>query len=161
MREFRQIVEDETKALKELWLDWTNIQTDMVCLAIEVLGSAGIVVREEDQSRDLRVKVDTAGKRYFESISVHESVLDDIKRLDTSAQEVTETMFTTLIEQQKVRDMATFPFWLEAPAYENCCCSNSPLINTKKWARSRRYCKPLHDRRPLRLKEMEGGRLES
>ena len=114
MQDFRQIVEEEGAVIESLWRQWEEIQIETVCLAIEVLGSNDVILKEEDRSAIAPEKIDGAIQCYTQHQNVLRNTLDKITAMEGSAKNVASRTIKTLRAQQKVKPclFRILPKWL-------------------------------------------------
>jgi hypothetical protein len=103
MQDFRQIVEEEEAVIESLWRQWEGIQIETVCLAFEVLGSNGVILKEEDRSVIAPEKIDGAIRCYTQHQDALRNTLDKMTAMEGSAKNVTVQTMKTLRAQQKVK----------------------------------------------------------
>jgi hypothetical protein len=103
MQDFRQIVEEEEAVIESLWRQWEGIQIETVCLAFEVLGSNGVILKEEDRSVIAPEKIDGAIQCYTQHQDALRNTLDKMTAMEGSAKNVTVQTIKTLRAQQKVK----------------------------------------------------------
>jgi hypothetical protein len=103
MQDFRQIVEEEGAIIESLWRQWEEIQIETVCLAIEVLGSNEVILKEEDRSAIAPEKIDGAILCYTQHQDALRNTLDKITAMEGSAKNVASRTIKTLRAQQKVK----------------------------------------------------------
>ena len=103
MQDFRQIVEEEGAIIESLWRQWEDIQIETVCLAIEVLGSNDVILKEEDRSAIAPEKIDGAIQCYTQHQDALRNALDKITAMEGSVKNVASQTIKTLRAQQKVK----------------------------------------------------------
>jgi hypothetical protein len=103
MQVFQQIVEEEEKGFASLWQEWVEIQTRLICLAIEILGPDEVVIEEEEMSVIAPEKVDGAIQCHAKHQEVLKGTLDKMEAIQSSVKKVTSRTLKTLKDQQEVR----------------------------------------------------------
>ena len=103
IQDFRQIVEEEGAVIESLWRQWEEIQIETVCLAIEVLGSNEVILKEEDRSAIAPEKIDGAIQCHTQHQNALRNTLDKITAMEGSAKNVASRTMKTLRAQQKVK----------------------------------------------------------
>jgi hypothetical protein len=103
MQDFQQIVEEEEAAIESLWRQWEGIQIETVCLAIEVLGSNEVILKEEDKLAIAPEKIDGAIQCYTQHQDALREALDKITAMEGSVKNVASQTIKTLRAQQKVK----------------------------------------------------------
>jgi hypothetical protein len=103
MQGFQQLVEEEEKVLESLWQEWTEIQTETVCLALEVLGPDEVAIDEEIMSVVTPEKVDGAIQCHAQHQDAFKDALEKMVSMQKSIQIVTSRTLKTLKDQQEVR----------------------------------------------------------
>lgn len=136
MLEFRRVVDEEEKALEQLWQQWTDVQVETICLAIKVLGPDAVVVQKEDLSADLQGMVDAASKSHVQQEGVLTKSLDELARIEQFVKRTTDRTLKTLSEQQKVRLMTLSLRWRSTMLTLVVC-------NRHWWLPTKRRCRPL------------------
>ena len=101
MLEFMHVVEEEEKMLDKLWRQWTGIQLEMICLAMEVLGPDQIVLEEKHMSANVQEKVNAASQIHGQHKQALEETLDKTAAIEESSKKTTARTLKTLKDQQK------------------------------------------------------------
>ena len=103
MQVFQQVIEEEEKALESLWQEWTEIQSETVCLAFEVLGPGEVSIDEAQMSIMASDKVDAAIRSYASHQGTLKDTLDGLATIQDAVKKVTSRTLQTLKHQQRVR----------------------------------------------------------
>ena len=102
MQVFQRVIEEEEKALESLWQEWTEIQSETVCLAFEVLGPGEVSIDEEQMSIIASDKVDAAIRSYASHQGTLKDTLDGLATIQDAVKKVTSRTLQTLKHQQRV-----------------------------------------------------------
>ena len=103
MNDFERIRVEEERALEKLWKEWTKIQAEIVCLAVEVLGIDVITTYEGyEEYPGLRENVVVARRVHEDERVRYKRVRDEVKMLEKDADRVKEETLEALEAQEKV-----------------------------------------------------------
>ena len=103
MKEFQHVMEKEEAIIEALWREWEEIQIEMVCLALEVLGPEDVTLEEEKASAITPQKVAGAVHCYLQHQDAFNETLDKTAAIQNSVKKVTSRTLKTLRDQQEVR----------------------------------------------------------
>lgn len=130
MQVFMQILGEEENALDILWQEWTTIQTEMACLAFEVLGPDEVSIGDGDAVVLTPENVHKAIQRYKTHQDAFKDALDGLAALQNSINEATSRTLSIVKDQQQVRfrHLCLSTGW---PLVDRVCLNRNHLRQTR------------------------------
>ena len=111
MEAFAAYVHAQTDYIARLWDEWTGIQAELVCLAVEILGLDEVELCGKEIQKyqeEMNESLTSADQKRNAQSQQHENMLAKLSDFEDKIQDITSKADHDLKEQEKVSDTTSF-----------------------------------------------------